>query len=237
MYPYTNLVIAIPHAVGCPAEYDWSGNTKVVSRQARFTDWHTDKLFASSMENVTVVLCPFSRLDVDVERLEHEPDRICNFWNFRQGTMPYPTNAQTNRRLAEWFRYRAELLLAASRGERPLLLDCHSFSCDLAPDVDVCLGYNDDSSRPLAEDIKGVSDIFRDRGYVVAHNRPYANAIAPEGYRGHSLMIEVNKRCYLDTEERSLGGGFDYLRQTLEELYCILLGRDNKKDSKKNSQK
>ena len=50
------------------------------------------------------------------------------------------------------------------------------------------------------------------------------NAIAPLGYRGHSLMIEVNKRCYLGSDERHIGGGFDRLRQTLVVVYGMLLG-------------
>ena len=97
--------------------------------------------------------------------------------------------------LSAWFDYRARLMAAAARGERPLIIDCHSFPSDLAPDVYVCLGFNEDESRPPADILAAVASVFEEAAYVVAFNRPYANAIAPVGFVGHSIMIEVGKRC------------------------------------------
>jgi len=222
--PYTNLVLAIPHAVGHPADVDWSKDATAAAARDRWTDWETDRLFSVAMEGVAVVSCPMSRLDVDVERLEAETDRICNFGHLVGTTHTLPPS-QCNGRLAEWFRYRTELMLAAAKGERPLILDCHSFPGDLAPDVDVCIGFNTDGTRPSDEAINAVTETFRAAGYETAHNRPYGNAIAPFGYRGHSLMVEVSKRCYLDPEERHIGTGFSKLRQTLAAVYGLLLGR------------
>ena len=90
--------------------------------------------------------------------------------------------------------------------------------------MDICLGFNTDGTRPSEETINAVTGLFQVAGYEVAHNRPYGNAIAPFGYRGHSLMIEVNKRCYLGSDERHIGSGFDRLRQTLVVIYGMLLG-------------
>ena len=68
-----------------------------------------------------------------------------------------------------------------------------------------------------------MTDVFKAAGYTVAYNHPYSNAIAPFGYRGHSLMIEVNKRCYLDAAELDIGDGFAKLHQTLSSIYTKLL--------------
>ena len=221
--PYTNLVIAIPHAVGKPFDVDWNGDTAAAVFRDRFTDWETDNLFSVSMKGVSIVSCPMSRLDVDVERLEEEGDRICNYEHVADSPQTL-SSSQCNGRLAEWFSYRARLMLAAAEGDRPLILDCHSFPGDLAADVDICIGFNGDGTRPSDRTINAVTGMFRAAGYEVAHNRPYGNAIAPLGYRGHSLMIEVNKRCYLGPDERHIGGGFDRLRQTLVVVYGMLLG-------------
>ena len=223
---YTNLVIAIPHAVGKPFDVDWNGDAAAAVFRDHFTDWETDNLFSVSMEDVSIVSCPMSRLDVDVERLEEEVDRICNYEHVANSPQALST-AHWNRCLAEWFKYRTDLMLEVARGAHPLILDCHSFPNDIAPDVDICLGFNTDGTRPSDETINAVTGMFQVAGYEVAHNRPYGNAIAPLGYRGHSLMIEVNKRCYLGPDERHIGGGFDRLRQTLVVVYRMLLGNSS----------
>ena len=217
--PYTSLVIAIPHSVGEPSDVDWNGNASVVGFRDRFTDWETDNLFSVDMKGVTIVSCSMSRLDVDAERLEAEADRICNYENVAD-TKQVMSTSHWNRCLAEWFRYRTNLMLAVAKGTRPLILDCHSFPSDIAQDVDICLGF----TRPSDETINAVTGMFQMSGYEVAHNRPYGNAIAPYGYRGHSLMIEVSKQCYLGPDERHIGDGFDKLRQTIVAVYRMLLG-------------
>lgn len=233
--PYTNLVIAIPHAVGTPHDFDWSVDEEVAAFRDRFTDWETDKLFSAKMDNVAIVSCPMSRIDVDAERLEDETDRICNFVHI-SGTKQPLVPSWINWRLAQWFKYRAELMLAAAKGDRPLILDCHSFPCDLAPDVDICIGFNEDASKPSPEIIHEVTNIFQKAGYSVAHNRPFANAIAPFGYCGHSLMIEVNKRCYLDADELRIGAGFASLRSTIESMYMTLFQADRRPDCKQTKE-
>ena len=233
--PYTNLVIAIPHAVGTPHDFDWTVDKEVAAFRDRFTDWETDKLFSAKMDNVAIVSCPMSRIDVDAERLEDENDRICNFARLSAAKQPLMPS-RINRRLAEWFRYRAELMLAAAKGERPLILDCHSFPGDLAHDVDICIGFNEDASKPFPEVIHEVTDIFKTAGYSVAHNRPYANAIAPFGYCGHSLMVEVNKCCYLDADGLHIGTGFESLRNTIESVYMALCQADKRSDCKQTKE-
>ena len=71
--------------------------------------------------------------------------------------------------------------------------------------------------------IAAVTDVFRDAGYRVGVNRPYANAIAPVGYRGHSLMIEISKRCYMDEAKLCKHEGFERCHECLERVYSTLL--------------
>ena len=87
----------------------------------------------------------------------------------------------------------------------------------------MCLGFNEDVTRPNQRTIEQVAQLFRDAGYSVAFNHPYANALAPVGYIGHSLMIEVNKRLYMDEQTRQKTEDFDRLKNDIRLLYDLLL--------------
>lgn len=224
---YTKIVAAIPHSVSEASCWQWQDDETAKAARNRWTDWFTDELFGGEMDGVTVVKANLSRFECDVEWLEGESDRLCRF--IRESDKPDERrnwvlgNAQyRNRFLAEWYRYRAEILDAASE-DVALIVDCHSFPSDLAPDVDVCLGFNEDLSKPDQPIIDLVAQTFRDAGYSVAFNRPYANALAPVGYIGHSLMIEVSKRTYMDEATLQKGGGFGHLKNTIDSVYRELL--------------
>lgn len=114
-----------------------------------------------------------------------------------------------------------------------LLLDCHSFSsmptalCDPGPQeqqVDICLGYNDDATCPPQELIDFVASYFEDLGYRVGRNTPFSHSKTvecPVPY--HSLMIEVNKRCYMNEQTLEKTEGFARLRYVIEGLYSHIL--------------
>ena len=161
---YTHLVIAIPHSSGHPHTAigaSWEDNPEVTKERDRWTDWFTDELFDSKGGGIHVVKCYGSRFDCDVERLEHEPDRICR----------------------------------------------HSM-------------------------IDAIEKVFTDAGYRVARNRPYGNSIAPFGYVGHSVMIEVSKRCYMDETTLAKNQGYPRLAATIRERYLRLLGRSSLDEAK-----
>ena len=114
-----------------------------------------------------------------------------------------------------------------------LLLDCHSFSsiptalCDPGPfdaQVDICIGYNDDATRPGEEMIDFVLAHFEELGYKVGRNTPFSHSKTvecPVPY--HSLMIEVNKRCYMDEQTLEKTDGFYALQNAIRALYEYLL--------------
>ena len=221
---YTNLVVAVPHSSGNIPYWQWDDDGRNAAKR-RWTDWFTDELFGVDAPNITVVKADISRFDCDVERLEGEEERLARFVHedesrFRDFVARNAT--RLNGILAYWFRYRADILTAAGEG-RPLIIDAHSFPSDLAPDVDICLGFNDDLSMPYEYAIDEVKRIFEEAGYSVALNRPYANAIAPEGYIGHSLMIEVNKRLYMNEKTIEKSDGFGRLQSVIRQVYEELL--------------
>ena len=114
-----------------------------------------------------------------------------------------------------------------------LLLDCHSFSsmptalCDPGPEdeqVDICIGYNDDSTLPAAEMIDMVVEHFESLGYKVGRNTPFSHSKTVECPMPYpSLMIEVNKRCSMDEQTLEKTEGFARLRRAILSLYSKIL--------------
>ncbi len=219
---YTNIVMAVPHSVGTPCGEDWSRFSAVAAERDRWTDWLTDELFDCRECGAMMVVGRVSRLDCDLERLEGEHDRLCKYTEV-EGCGMKAAPGFSNRMLAEWYRYRSEVLECAATGERPLIIDCHSFPEDLADDVDICIGFNEDESCPPREVLEEVAGRFSEAGYSVEFNRPYSNALAPVGYIGQSLMIEVNKRCYLDLSGVGKGEGFGKLRRCIRSVVGNIL--------------
>ena len=79
-----------------------------------------------------------------------------------------------------------------------LLLDCHSFPSEMS-DVDICIGYNEDWSKPNKDTIELAVNLFEDYGYKVGINEPYSNSETPDcPFTYQSMMLEVNKKVYME---------------------------------------
>ena len=110
------------------------------------------------------------------------------------------------------------------------MIDCHSFSshatplCECPPDVDICIGWNEDKTTPDRILLGVIVAYFMDRGYSIGLNNPFSNSKTFPGATGyHSFMIEINKRCYMDEETLEKTEGFSRLRKDILELYNLLL--------------
>lgn len=232
MQPYDRIVLAIPHATGVFDVSLWSDPVSVTTDARRWTDWHTDRLFAGAGRGeprIRAVVGRVSRFDCDLERLEHDPledvgqGRLCTRSHAGAGRVVPSDRAA--RWLRAWRRYRERIVAAGADAERPFLLDCHSFPADLAPNVDVCLGWNEDESRPTDDVLGACRAAFERRGFRVAFNKPYGNSILPDGWRGPSMLVELNKAVYLDESDLSLIPSAESVRDALRDLYSALLGK------------
>ena len=232
MQPFDRIVLAIPHATGVFDVSLWSDPVSAASDARRWTDWHTDLLFEGAGRGeprVRPVVGRVSRFDCDLERLEQDPlegvgqGRL--YSRAHSGATRVVPADRAKRWLRDWRRYRADVVAAAEGARRPFLLDCHSFPAELAPDVDVCLGWNEDASRPTDDVLGACRAAFERHGFRVACNNPYGNAILPDGWRGPSMLVELNKAIYLDESDLSLIPQAGLVKQTLRDLYSALLGK------------
>ena len=199
---FDNIVLNIPHSSiqGLFSKVSgWAYNANLLNKAIKDTDWHTDFIFHSNIEKVHPVIFEWSRYVVDVERLENDPLEKEGYG------MIYDLNNGFKRNLTEkdkemLFEMRNKHLQNVSDliTEKTILIDCHSFNNEIAPDVDICIGFNEDASKPDKEIIDGICNIFKENGYNVDINNPYGNPLTPKAkYEYKSIMIEINKKLYL----------------------------------------
>jgi hypothetical protein len=66
-------------------------------------------------------------------------------------------------------------------------------------DVDICIGYNENWSKPNKQTIELAVSLFEDSGYKVGINEPYSNSETPDcPFVYQSMMLEINKNAYMD---------------------------------------
>lgn len=229
METFKKIVLNIPHSSTEKGTMFWENEERIVSKINRWTDYKTDILFSpcdSVKENVSEVIFKYSRFYVDVERLINDPLEEIGLGRI------YEKFEDVNRTLIP-IDERGMMLLHYERhifnltkeiNDNTLVVDCHSFPSDLA-DIDICLGYNDDWSKPSDEFIEKVKGIFEDYGYKVGINEPYSNAITPCSGDYKSLMIEVNKRCYLNEDTNELKGDFYKVGNLINKVYRLALNK------------
>ena len=92
-------------------------------------------------------------------------------------------------------------------------------------DVDVCIGFNEDWSRPDKETIEMSVNLFEENGYKVGVNNPYSNSETPAcPFPYQSMMLEVNKKAYMEKDSLRLKNSLQY-RRNIREVIAILLSK------------
>ncbi|MFP4518734.1 MAG: N-formylglutamate amidohydrolase [Oceanicaulis sp.] len=114
---------------------------------------------------------------------------------------------------------RRELDAARAQFGQAILIDCHSMPSASARGADIVLGdrYGASCSRAL---VARAEAAFRDQGFAVVRNRPYAGAHTTEFYgrpaQGvQALQIEINRGLYLDELQVEPSSGFDALKRAM----------------------
>ncbi len=195
---------------------------------SRWTDWLTDEIFVRAgrgSQSIVPVIFPWSRFFCDVERLKGDA-----IGSVGQGIVYTRfdwfsrsiSEGEKESVIADYYDTHIERLRSALAPDA-FLIDCHSFPPDLS-DVEVCIGLNDDWSRPDETLIASVTDIFRRAGYKVGLNTPYSNSISPEmPFPYPSMMIELNKSTYVTPDGASDPNKMQRLESTVGKAYSRIL--------------
>lgn len=114
-------------------------------------------------------------------------------------------------------------------GNGCFLLDLHSFNstplpCDMDKKPnrpDICLGFNEDETKPPETTLKRIKEHLEENGLKVAYNTPFCSSMtANTGTKYKSLMVEINKKLYLTNHD--LNADVYKLSHILHNM-CLLL--------------
>jgi len=209
----------------------------------KLIDLYTDKLFApqAASERIQAVVFPYCRMFCDVERLVNDPLEAKGLGiHYRRSTSDgqvrtWGQRAEAYKQYVQFHSHVVEKIIdkCVTRAGSLLIIDCHSFSSlpnllnDNPPtDIDICIGYNDDETMPNPVVTGDICNYFTARGYRVGINTPFSNSKTfdvPGNTPYHSLMIEVNKHCYMNETTRVKTTAFNNLHNALQDLYTLLL--------------
>ena len=240
------LLVHIPHsATVIPPEVRPSlllDDDALAEETRVLTDRHTDRLFGPAAGG-TVVVYGISRLVVDPERFTDDNQEVMAergmgviYTQTSRGALLRHPPAEPERRalLATYY----SPYHAAIEGEvdrllemfgRCVVLDAHSFPsrplpCDLDQDPDrpdVCIGTDDDHTPEALAAL--VEDFCRDRGLCARRNRPYSGTFVPAKHqrrdaRVTAIMVEVNRRLYMDERTAKRTASFPDMQRVLSNL-------------------
>lgn len=233
-----NVILHVPHSsVTFPEASNYTFND-LNADERLLIDYYTDELFVPqpSIDNITAVVFPYCRLFCDVERLINDPLEsaglgISYHRAVGEGTSSIRSFSTLSTAFDLYADHHATMSKAIVRQSFPvLLIDCHSFSAlpnmlnSNPPDIDICIGFNEDETRPSNVVIRNIVQHFESIGYKVGINEPFSNSKTfnvPIKY--HSVMIEVNKRLYMNEQTLEKTDGFDKLKREIQLLYDFLL--------------
>ena len=237
---YNNIILHIPHS-STAFPNGKNGFDNLDKEERLLIDYYTDELFVPMEETNSIcnMVFPYCRLYCDVERLINDPlekDGLgisYSRWVPRKDGYGESLHSYSGR--SEAFALYADFHSEVSKkivgmSGRILLIDCHSFSAlpnllnSNPPDVDICIGYNDDDTCPDKVVIGNIAQYFKTLGYKVGINEPFSNSktfSVPVNY--HSVMIEVNKRLYMNEQTLEKTEGFEKLKNEIQTLYSVLL--------------
>lgn len=243
-------LVHLPHAgTRIPDEFRddyYLSEDELKNNVEQYADLHTDVLYAPLIERFGAVKSDYSRLFFDSERFfDDDSEKLSKSglgWFYERAILSdEPLRHSNNKQVIAGYYHRHHDELNRQTREkleqygRCTIIDCHSFSNERYwfhdPEMalpDICIGYDEEHvDRELVELLKETFD-----GYTLAINSPYSGSLVPSEFynkdkRVKSVMIEINKRLYLD-ENNQLGNDYERLHLLLEMVMSHLVFESNR---------
>jgi len=231
------IICNIPHSsVNIPPEFkkDFVISEQELEIEAkRFADLYADSLFSKLLDDYGGIVSKISRIVVDIERFKDDKKEAMS----KVGMGAIYTKGENGETIRKISRTSRDILISEvyqpyhlaladltgdclSKFGKCLILDCHSFPSEPRPyepnqskgRPDICLG-TDGFHTP--ENLKGgLLENFEKDGFSVKYDSPFSGTIVPEVYyrknkNVFSIMIEVNRKLFMDEETFSKNDNFD----------------------------
>jgi len=209
----------------------------------KMTDAFTCELFVSDSLKACAVVCPISRIVLDPERFLDDDQEImarCGMGVVYTRTSDgkalrhLPTTEERKTLIDRYYhphhqKLENSVLVCLEKFKRCMIIDCHSFPSKALPyeldqsefRPDICIGA--DSFHTPDWLIDKLSDEFGKSGYSTAVNAPFIGAIVPMAYYRKesavmSVMIEVNRKLYMDEQTGKGNSGFYTLKRQIAKI-------------------
>jgi N-formylglutamate deformylase len=224
------LVLHLPHSSAVIPDFEGYVSTEDAIQQEiiKLTDWYTDDLFDSELDDK--IIAPFSRIFCDVERFADDELEIMSkfgmgvlYEKFDNGNQLRNVTPKLKSDVLKGYYWNHHNRLNTAvknhleQTKSCLILDCHSFpsypfSCSLVQDHNTPdFNIGTDSYHTPPNLIEASQEFFKSRGLSLGIDTPYSGSIVPMEYyqkdsRVSSIMLEVNRRMYLNepTNEKSM---------------------------------
>jgi N-formylglutamate amidohydrolase len=207
------------------------------------TDHLTDELVGTTFSTAHRVRFPISRLVVDPERFPNDADEPMSrvgmgviYERTSHGAiLRHPPTPSARQRLLDSYyvphhaALEGAVTIALKQHGHCTILDVHSFPSQPLPyeldqrreRPDICLGTDEFHTPERLTD--ELMERFSAEGLSVAINRPFSGALVPLRYFRHddrvtSVMVEVNRRLYLDEVTGKMGAHFSYIQSVLAKV-------------------
>jgi N-formylglutamate amidohydrolase len=210
------------------------------------TDAFTDELFAPASFEAARVIFPVSRLVCDVERFPDDAEEPMALQGMGavyvkttngQPLREHLTLAQRTRVMEAWYTPHHQKLTQTvddviADGKSCIIVDCHSFASRPLPHEpdqnpvrpDICIGTDGwHTPAPLRDELVAAASAG---GFSVLVDRPFAGALVPaKQYRREprvrAIMIEVNRRLYMDEETGERLPDFGEMRGAVSQMLAV----------------
>ena len=238
---YNSTLIHIPHSSTCiPPEYRKTFCADKPEHEIEvMTDWFCDDLFSCGRERIVF---PVSRLVCDPERFREDRQEVmaevgmgavyerCSDLSPLRKIDPSEKERILRRYYDPHHRHFSDAVRRKLEafGEC-VMIDGHSFypsalpyeRCQRADRPDFCIGTSE--YHTPEKTVCALREVLEGKGFSVGINVPFEGTIVPMEFfeqdrRVHSVMVEINRRLYMDTR----GGKsrhYEYIRSVLRE--CI----------------
>jgi N-formylglutamate amidohydrolase len=248
-------VVHIPHALQVvPEDVRASfvlGPDALAAELLRMTDAFTDELFSLSSDTATSIVFPVSRLVVDPERFIDDVQEPMTakgmgvvYTRTSDGKRLRPDSFPSQRReelLKAYYvphhnRLSRAVAAAIEQHGKCLLIDGHSFSSNPYPHEynqspnrpDICIGTDDFHTPSWLTELAVA--LFREQGFSVDVDRPFAGTIVPEPFfqcnsNVLSVMIEINRSLYMYEESGQRLSNFSVFAATIHNTLTQLIAK------------
>ena len=240
------LVLHIPHSSTEIPLLDGyvSSQDEIQEEIIKLTDWYTDDLFDSEMDDK--IVAPFSRIFCDVERFADDELEVMSkfgmgvlYEKFDNGNLLRIVSPELKKEvLKNYYWIHHELLSKAvktslEQTKSCLILDCHSFPSspltralvqdEIRPDFNI----GTDSFHTPQHIIDASINYFETKGYTLGVDTPYSGSIVPMEYyqkepRVTSIMLEVNRRLYLKENTNEKSEGYESTKEIVQGYIKLL---------------